>query len=232
MEIMAADPAGSITAWAVFSAIGGSIIGSVTGGLITFAFHKKQLRDQRRALAFSLLVKLMKVASGIKNLGDSIPPPVKDDNGNNLHYWQYVIPIVNLPDPIYFSADELSVALFLDDELFNTISNLDEIHKSMIQLFSNYARMRADVMSKLSHEIDGKVGTAIMLPDVYAKLAPKFVEMNDTIEGIKEFRKKDGPVALDAIFKLQSLMSKKLRVKTSVELKKTKKVGSTPAGVS
>src|ERR1700727_2743355 len=74
-----ADAGTSITAWAVFSALGGSIIGSIVGGAISYWLQNKNLAaikaqhaedrfEARKVLAYSLFIKMGKVYSNLNLL--------------------------------------------------------------------------------------------------------------------------------------------------------------------
>lgn len=110
--------------------------------------------------------------------------------------------------------------MYLSDDLFNSIADLDELHQSTLSLFSAYAKSREEIKAKLPAKMDGRVGTSTLSKEQYDWLGPRIIEMNDTVQAMKTFTKKDGPIALDATFKLQSLMASKLRVTKTMQLKK------------
>jgi membrane protein YqaA with SNARE-associated domain len=77
MGIAMADAGNTITAWAVFSALGGSVIGSIVGGGISYWLQNKNLAavtaqraedrfEARKSLAYSLFIKMGKLFSNVK----------------------------------------------------------------------------------------------------------------------------------------------------------------------
>lgn len=218
---MAVDTGTSVTAWAVFSAIGGSVIGSLVGGAINYYLQAKQRSIQRRATAFSMLVKLVKITSNIKNLGKSIQDDIdgaKDASG--LEPWQLVLPVTNLPEPVRFSSDELALLLDLDNGLFNRIADLDELHQAVVSLFSGYAKLRLEVQAKVGGaEMEGRAGTSRVSEEIRLWMGPKRVEMNDIIGAMIRFTKNDGDAAVKGLFDFQKLISKKLGVTKSMAMK-------------
>jgi Na+/glutamate symporter len=77
---MAVQNASDITWWAVASAFGGTIIGAVLGGIISFWLQRKSLaaakalhdadrRDIRKTLGYALLFKMIRLSSDLAQLG-------------------------------------------------------------------------------------------------------------------------------------------------------------------
>jgi membrane protein YqaA with SNARE-associated domain len=80
---MAVEPQSTITAWAVFSALGGSVIGSIIGGCISYYLQTKAMAaakeqrekerfEVRKALGYSLLFKMIRLASDLNSLGKAV----------------------------------------------------------------------------------------------------------------------------------------------------------------
>lgn len=80
---MVAGDGADITWWAVASAFGGTIIGSLLGGSISFwlqrkalaaakALHDSDRQDVRKALGYALLFKMIRLSSDLVQLGNPV----------------------------------------------------------------------------------------------------------------------------------------------------------------
>jgi hypothetical protein len=137
-----------ITWWAVASAFGGTIIGSVLGGTISYwlqrkslaatkALHDSDRKDERKALGYGLMFKMIRLCSDLSQLGQPVNEAVSKarEQGKSEEFWPLVLPILPLPDPIKFSAEEMALVLSIDSKLFNDMAALDDLHKNAIALF-------------------------------------------------------------------------------------------------
>src|ERR1700731_1199540 len=126
-----------ITWWAVVSAFGGTIIGSVLGGFISFRLQRKSLTatkalhdadrlDVRKTLGYGLLFKMIRLSSDLAQLGKPVAEAVQKaiDEGRTDELWSVVLPVLPLPDPIKFLPEEMALVLSLDNDLFNDMAAL------------------------------------------------------------------------------------------------------------
>jgi hypothetical protein len=134
-----APPDGTITWWAIASAFGGTIIGSVLGGTINFWLQRrslaasKALRDSdrkevRKALGYAIFFKMIRLSSDLAQLGNPVKEAIEraksEEKADML--WPRVLPELPLPDPIKFSPEEMALVLSLDTKLFNEMAALDD----------------------------------------------------------------------------------------------------------
>jgi hypothetical protein len=54
--------------------------------------------------------------------------------------WQIVRPVVASATPVYFSPDEMALLLSLDNEVFNDVAALDDLHNSTAALCDLYGQ--------------------------------------------------------------------------------------------
>ncbi|WP_445219831.1 hypothetical protein ACKWRH_06720 [Bradyrhizobium sp. Pa8] len=208
---MAADGTGTITAWAVFSAIGGSLTGAVVGGTINYflqrasrAEAKKQRDDDRlevrRVLAYSLLFKLIRVISDLETLRKVAAESISEAKASGLNgaLWQMVLPVANLPEAVNFTAEEMGLVLSLDDQTFNQIAALDKLHESTIALFDSYRQQREAVTAKFGASMQGNIGTTYMTREDAEWLAPRTTVLNGLVTAIGAREHVDYPCGLQA----------------------------------
>lgn len=132
-------------------AFGAAVLGAVVGGLISYllqrqalaaatAQHDSDRNEVRKALALSLVFKMIRISSDLNNLGKSILELMEraKKGGFTGMPFQIVVPTVPLPDPVRFSPDEMAWVLSADNNLFNEMGPLDELHASTVAIFDLY----------------------------------------------------------------------------------------------
>ncbi|MEP9369498.1 hypothetical protein ABLE82_19290 [Xanthobacter sp. VNH20] len=221
----------SITAWAIISAFGGSIIGAAIGGLINFILQRNSLAaakkqrdddrdDKRRAYAFSLYVKLIRIYSDLGILWKAVSGSLKkaEAKGFEGSLFQIIVPITPLPSNIQFSAEELAIILSIDDKLFNKIASLDQLHTSTISLFALYAEKRASLLDRLGADMMGEVGTSVLTKEQRLWFDPQAFQLNQIAEYMIARSRDDSEEVWTALELLNCLLEKHFKYK--FELKK------------
>lgn len=220
--------------WAVFSAFGGAIIGSVLGGLISYwlqeqslaatkAIHDADRHDVRKALGYGLLFKLIRMCSDFPQLGGPATLAMKKarDEGHFGWLWPLVLPIVPLPEPIKFLAEEMALVLSLDDKLFNDMAALDDLHKSTVAIFELYANKRGQLTDTLVPEtMEGNKGGMLLSAEEKARLQGPSVELDMLVEAMVERTHQDGRQAWDCLKRLHAVLEEEFDLKHKLQLKK------------
>lgn len=105
-------------AWAVFSAIGGSIVGGAISATVAFWTQKRNLDaaktqresdrlEKRRATAYSLFFKMIRIHSTIDIIHATLSSLLTEGKKKGFAaLWQMVLPLGNLPDRVKFTAEE------------------------------------------------------------------------------------------------------------------------------
>ena len=67
----------------------------------------------RTALAYAFLFKMIKIVSSLKQLGTTVRESLDEaaSNGFTGAPWRVVLPVVNPPEPVRFTADEMGMVL-------------------------------------------------------------------------------------------------------------------------
>lgn len=173
-----------------------AMIGAVVGGLIAFAIQmislhevRKQRADdqyeKRKALAHSILFKMLRIHTNLLNfhkfLEESFHKAAEKQLSNEP--WKIVRPLATLPKHVYFSDDEKSLILSLDDfVVFNSIASMDEIHNNHIELFLTYGNKRSAMTSKMPAKMKGMVGTTTLSKKDMLMLESTMSTLNELIE--------------------------------------------------
>jgi hypothetical protein len=222
------------------AAIVGALVGAVSGGLISFLIQlvalrsarKLQLlaldetreqRDQdqlevRKALAHSLLFKLMKIASNNYGLFDHIHSGLSrpDDQPK----WAMVEPIINLPDRVTFTSEEMSLLMALkESDLLNRVINLDLIHNSLIDAMAAYGIQRMALTDRLSAvSIDDTHVETHLSPEQAATLAPKMMALDQLVDHLHGRARLDYDEAAQTLNALHSFLDGKLHLGFKLEM--------------
>lgn len=226
MHLVAVDPGTTTSWWTLLTAFGGSIFGATVSAIVSFSIQKRNLdaakkqRDEdkldvRKARAYSLLFKMIMLASSLENLGKALQSCFDEAKKHNFNGapWQIVQPIVGGPDLVHFSAEEMALLLSIDDKLFNEIAALDQLHNSTAALFELYGKMRTKVLERFSAVMSGPIGTTGLTQEEAGWLAPRAVELNGLIESMQQRVDVDGKLAWDALAKLRDSLEANLGIK-------------------
>jgi len=230
---MATTNGSDITWWAVVSAFGGTIIGAVLGGLVSYvlqrqslgatkALHDSDRKEVRKALGYGLLFKMIRLSSDLSQLGKPVHEAVYNAQaqGKSEEFWPVVLPILPLPDSIKFSAEEMALVLSLDNKLFNDMAALDDLHKNAIALFQLYAEKRAAVTDTLRPDtMAGNLGTTLLTRAERDRMRPRSVELDMLIHGMLERTTQDGKIAWNCLGRLHQALEKEFDLKHKLELK-------------
>jgi len=230
--LMPAQNATDITWWAVVSAFGGAIIGSGLGGLINFFLQRKSLaatealrdadrREVRKAIGYALFFKMIRLSSDLAQLGQPVWEAVeKAKREGSSVLWPLVLPVAPLPDPIKFSPEEMALVLSLDNELFNNMAALDDLHKNTMEIFRLYGDMRKELANTLRPSlIVGQTGSILLTKEERERMQPRSIELDMLINGMVKRTQQDGKIAWDSLARLHRVLEKEFDLKHKLELK-------------
>ncbi|MFN3226933.1 MAG: hypothetical protein ACE360_11870 [Hyphomicrobiales bacterium] len=180
----------------IVAALAGAVTGAIVGGGVTWIVQKSQLRfqrklieddllERRRALAHSLVLKLIKIGNDISTLRKHVEDGLAESN--DLQMWSGVVQISNLPEPIRLTSEELWLLAKAKDGLFNKSIQIDTIHHGYIRLLSNYSARRTELGDMLpqTRRATG-AGHFALEPDERKLLEPRMIELNTMLTEIVE----------------------------------------------
>ncbi len=209
-----------------------AVVGAVVGGLIAFGVQiialreARSVRDQdrllaRQALAHALLFKMVRIYSNSININRTIESYFAVSSERKLHGdpWTFVLPWANLPERMHFSPDEMGMLLSLkNDDVFNLVMNQDVCHNSLTDIISKFNECRKELTDQLKHEeVDGDKLSGPATPERYMKVAPRIIEVNGLIDGIRKISKRNADEGRQAIFGLQKVFQQQLGLKLQLQ---------------
>jgi hypothetical protein len=192
---MAGEVAGQVstvsTAWAVFSVIGGTLVGSAISTAVafwtqkrTFAAAKEQREsdrlETRKAKAYSLFFKMIRMHSNIATMDANFVSFIEKGRAKGYdQMWKVVLPM-NMPDKVKLTPDEMALVLSMDIKLFNDMGPFDDVHNSLIDIYAEYSSRRTAVLSKFgADEMDGSAGSTTLSAAEMAWLRPRAYELEE-----------------------------------------------------
>lgn len=165
---------------------------------------------------------MIRLCSDLSQLGKPVSEAVSKASaqGKNEEFWPSVLPVLPLPDPIKFSAEEMALVLSLDNKLFNDMAALDDLHKNAIALFTLYAEKRAALTDSLRPEaMTGNVGTTLLTRAERDRMRPRSVELDMLIHGMIERTVQDAKIAWNCLGRLHLALEKEFDLKHKLEIK-------------
>jgi hypothetical protein len=132
---------------------------------------------------------------------------------------QLVAPTHPLPDPVRFSPDEMAWVLSVDNNLFNEMGPLDELHSSTVAIFDLYNTKRGQLLDRLGAEMKGMVGTTTMTNEHRLWFEPRAAELNQLVDVMIQRSQRDTKEAWTAFDKLTAVVSKEFDMNLRFEKK-------------
>ena len=136
----------------------GAVVGSIVGGLIALGGQWLTILDvrktrsadvkmERKALSHSIILKTMRIHSNFMQIDNHWKE--SNEKANALEIWQYLLPLVNLPEKIKFENRELALLLTLNDnKLFNDVLELDAVHNALLDSLGIYNNKYEELTAK------------------------------------------------------------------------------------
>ena len=122
--------------------------------------------------------------------------------------FQFVPPTIPLPDAVRFSPDEMAWVLSVDNNLFNEMGPLDELHTSTVAIFDLYNTKRDKLLERLGAQMEGSIGTTFLTPEQKKWFDPHAVELNQLVEVMIQRSQRDSKECWVAFNNLTAVVSK------------------------
>jgi hypothetical protein len=233
---MAAEVVGQVstvsTAWAVFSVIGGTLVGSTISTVVAFLVQRRTLKaaqeqrdsdrfEKRKAIAYSFFFKMMRIHSTLVILNSTLVTFV--DAGKKKGFkdlWQMILPLGNPPDKVKFNADEMALILSLDIKLFDDMGPYDDVHNGLIDMYEMYGNRRMETLSKFGVEVmNGATGTHNLNAEQIAWLKPRAYELNQLAEAMVVRAAKEAALSKTFMERSHALFVKEFKFNNTLEFK-------------
>ena len=215
-----------------WSAIGGALGGTIGGGLISYLIQIKILHERRRqraedhkrlqqVLGNKLIFKMMKIYSTFcsfhKHLEDSIVEAKQ--LGLEGESWRFIKPFANLPSPVSFSPEEMSMLMAMkNDNVFNQVLPMDAVHNSLLDVANTYRTERAILTERLRpYEFDGSIGRIALNQEQESALKPQMIVVNSIVEQLRLYASKGLEESKEAAYNLHGMLCQNLDLSYKLE---------------
>ncbi len=198
-----------------------AIAGAIVGGLISLGIQllalrsAKNERDETRkelieATAHRLFFKLSAISTDLNGFAETVreardrlseyPAPCQN--------WQVLIPVVNLPNTIEISADELSILVsHRNFSLLNEVADADRIHSGALATWEAYKTRRAALGEKMPAMVDSSgSGRSYLDSDQLAALGPLMAELNSMADALFATAERDAKQSLKTLIDFNTAM--------------------------
>jgi len=216
----------------LWAALLGAIIGAVVGGVISWLIQLDSRRSDRaqkaadrlerqQGLAFSALYKLIAIASHYANynrhLEESYSAATQDSGVDEP--WQFVIPLGDVPSPIEFTAEEVTLFLSLQmNDVFNSLLTLADAHNQMGRLAELY-RVKREALTELlpiSAFAENNLQSNVA-QEQQNRARPLMIELNHIAEAMRTFSARDAAESLAVMNAAQAGLREKLKLPITLE---------------
>jgi hypothetical protein len=203
-----------------------AIIGAIVGGVIALIAQLIALRAERKhreedhkraqqALGTSLLFKMTRIYSDFVNTHRHIEDHCKSAQERNLtgELWQFVPPLANPPPLVHFTSDEMGMLIGLkDNDLFNALVSLDEVHNGMVETIKVYKELRLALAERMPAPMSwqGTTFVGALTHKQLATLRPLMVNVESVITQLRSGTTSEAKVSGDVLDRLAALLRDRL----------------------
>lgn len=189
--------------------------------------RKKDKQERESALAQSILMKMVKIHSDIFHLNEYVTECklLATQSGEATISWRYFRSLASLPTNVSFSSDELSLVFSLkNDNLFNSILSMDEVHAADISTMRTYQQKREAIVDMLPGGImNGPTGTITLNKEQFLKINPYAVQLDMLCIDIEKTLKDHYETTEKALVDLHKTLVDKKKIKIKLVLPKERK---------
>lgn len=209
----------------------GAIGGAIVAGAIAWVLQAQSLAAQRqlitdkqaehqRALAHSLIHKLMKISSDISNLHAHVEDSL--ERSDQVQMWAAVQGIANIPNEVTLTADELW--LLTDTKgtvLFTEAFEVEGIHRAYVKILDHYSVRRLELGDMVPGMSTPHGPNSDLLVDESHRqvLEPRMVELNSILTDIVEDGQAQEDRAATLLFRATDHLKESLDVKIVLQAK-------------
>jgi len=193
---------------AVFGLVG-VVLGAFVSAVAQFWFQQRLERDRKLADAYSLVVRVKRIANTVVQMARHITAA-----GNvQGQIWLAMAPFRSFTQPEHFTASELAIFYASRDAAFaDELSDLESLHNLMVTTMAEYSD-RKEALDRIIEstgevEIDGE--DAIFNSNVVAKHGLQIAKLKSLALHLQRFAREGEPHALKLLLALGGRLRKHL----------------------
>ena len=223
--------------WDLVPAVVGGVIGALAGGIPAWLLAKRQSdqtlrrdREQRvenqKALAFSVVVKLMHIINSTISLSNHVKSFLALRNDHDRAHrgtWHVLVPMIGHTDEgsIRFTADEMGVFAAANEyDLMQDMMLLAVRHSSSLATFQEYCVMRNEfrAIGPKPADFDGQIGGGWLTPEEVDSFKPYTIPMNNVVVGLSAGLEEDVRLARTVAERFGPVTAKRFGVSKFADL--------------
>ena len=153
---------------------------------------REQRIDNQKALAFSVVVKLLHIINSTVSLNNHVKSclALRDDPDRaHMEPWQVLVPMIGHTDEgsIRFTANEMGVfAAAGEYDLLQDMMLLAVRHSSSLATFQEYCAMKNEfrAIGPKPTDFNGQIGGGWLTPEEFDSFKPYTIPMNNVVVGL------------------------------------------------
>jgi hypothetical protein len=213
-----------------WSSVASIIFGATISAIVGYLLQKNSFAEARRlkehdrfevrkALAYSLFFKMIRVHSTIAQLGNAVNESLAKAKADGLEgaLWQKIIPMGNMPPRVKFTSDEMALLLSLNFELFNDLGAYDDVQNSLLDMFELYGNQRHTLMEKFGAKMTGRVGVTTLSHEDVEWLEPRAHILNGLAEMMIQRTEHDSAESKALLVRMHALFVKEFMLNPKLE---------------
>lgn len=214
------------------AAIGGAVVGALVGGLVSVglliiqqsaneALRDQEKKDRERALAHSLIFKLISISSTFERTTRHFESAFRGAS-EGTEPWQFVEGYASAIKHIDFSTEELALVMSLCEKCFNSLLSWDAIHNALSDALRVFSQKKDELNMRFPPvRLEGRVGTLQLTPEELLSAAPLIVTVNGLATDIRVWAANDCVTSNALLSDVVDMFNQRLGLKLSVKPKNT-----------
>jgi hypothetical protein len=190
--------------WTFGSTLLGAVVGATVAGVTSYILARQsnketaarewaKRRNDDKALAFSLIVKIGEVVSSLASLHHQTEGNIAaaEAEGVDGPLWCKMLPMVGMEKRIHFESQEIAILLPLKmDSTINSLFILDDQHNSLLATMQHYSAKRTAFGERFGADMSGSVGSTTVTIEQYRLAGPPVAELEALAIAIRTDSKK------------------------------------------
>ncbi len=215
-----------------FTEVWTTILGAVIAALTSYYIQSRAFKEnqeirqaennrENQVLGNSLIIKMNKIYSTSRGFDQHFnnDESQKSENLSSNSTWLKIVPYGTYPQTVLFKPEELSLLMAQEDnDIYNNVCILDEIHAAIIDTAKLYAIERGKLLEELKPtSFNNDIGLQSISSEQLSRMMPQIVIVNSVLFQLQDHAKKLRHQSRNALYELHALLKEKLDLTYDLE---------------